>query len=155
MPLKDPDIGIPSAAQHVAARQQWEHTTELSRRLAIASDAELRRRHPRQKIEPLRSAEPAPASATGCDPLHPAADGKLTEAAALIRDPAVQSEEFRAEMDVRPRLGVPSEDHGKAFRAMKTPGQDTILQPPKPKISSSARILQLAAEHEIEPEAGG
>ena len=58
-------------------------------------------------------------------------------------------------MDERPRLIVPGEDHGKAFRAMKTPGQDTILQPPEPEISPSARILQLAAEYDIEPEAGG
>ncbi len=141
--------------QEIAARQEWEHATERSRRLAIAADAELRRRHPGRKIEPLRSAEPAPASDTGCDPLHPAADGKLTEIAALIRDPAVQREEFRAEMDERPRLIVPGEDHGKAFRAMTTPGQDAILQPPKPEITPSARILQLAAEHDIEPEAGG
>jgi hypothetical protein len=66
----------------------------------------------------------------------------------------VQREEFRAEMDERPRLIVPG-DHGKAFRAMKTPGQDAILQPPKPEITPSARILKLAAEHDIEPEAGG
>jgi hypothetical protein len=55
-------------AQAIAARQEWEHATERSRRLAIAADAELRRRHPRRKIEPLRSAEPAPASDTGRDP---------------------------------------------------------------------------------------
>jgi hypothetical protein len=30
-------------------------------------------------------------------------------------------------MDERRRLIVPGEDHGKAFRAMKTPGQDAIL----------------------------
>src|SRR6267142_3179721 len=98
----------------MAARQQWEHATERSRRLAIAADAELRRRHPRRKIEPLRSAEPAPASDTGCDPLYPAADGKLTEIAALIRDLAVQREEFRAEIDECPRLIVPGEDYGRA-----------------------------------------
>ena len=141
--------------QDIAARQEWEHATERSRRLAIAADAELRRRHPGRKIEPLRSAEPVPVSDTGYDPLHPAADGKLTETAALIRDSAVQREQFRAEMDERPGLIVPGEDHGKAFRAMKTPGQDAILQPPKPEITPSARILQLAAEHDIEPEAGG
>jgi hypothetical protein len=141
--------------QDIAARQEWEHATERSRRLGVAADAELRRRHPGQKIEPLRSAEPAPASDTGCDPLHPAADGKLTEIAALIRDLAARREEFRAEMDERPRLIVPGQDHGKAFRAMKkTPGQDAILQPPKPEITTSARILQLAAERDIEPEAG-
>ena len=137
----------------MAARQKWEHATRRSRRLAIAADAELRRRHPGRKIEPLRSAEPAPASDTGCGPLHPAADGKLTETAALIRDLSVQRDEVRAEMDERPGLIVPG-DHGKAFRAMKTPGQDAILQPPKPEITPSARILQLAAEHDIEPEAG-
>ena len=87
--------------------------------------------------------------------MHPAPDDKLTETAALIHDLAMQRGEFRAEMDERPRLIVPGEDHGKAFRAMKTPGQDAILQPPKPEITSSARILQLAAEHDIEPEAGG
>ena len=87
--------------------------------------------------------------------MHPAADGKLTEITALIRNPAVQREQFRAEIDERPRLIVPGEDYGKAFRAMKTPGQDAILQPPEPEITASARILQLAAEHDIEPEAGG
>ena len=85
--------------------------------------------------------------------MHPAADGKPTETAALIRDPAMQREQFRAEIDEHPRLIVPG-DHGKALRAMKTPGQDAILRPPKPEITPSARILQLAAEHDIEPEAG-
>ena len=33
--------------QDIAARQEWEHATERSRRLAIAADTELRRRHPR------------------------------------------------------------------------------------------------------------
>ena len=115
----------------------------------------LRRRRPGRKIGPLRSAEPVPASDPGCDPLRPAADGKLTETAALIRDLAGQRDEFRAEMDERPRLIAPGEDHGKASRAMKKPGQEPILQPPKPEITPSARILQLATEHDIEPEAGG
>ena len=73
----------------------------------------------------------------------------------MIRDLAGQREEFRAEMDERPRLIAPGENHGKASRAMKTPGQEAILQPPKPEITPSAWILQPAAEHDIEPEAGG
>jgi len=121
----------------------------------MAADAELRRRHPGRKIEPLRSAEPAPASDSGCDPSQPTVDGEFTETAALIRELAMQREEFRAEMDERPQLTVPGQDHGKAFGAMKMPGQDAILLPPKLEILPSARILQLAAEHEIEPEAGG
>jgi hypothetical protein len=41
-------------------RTEWERATEHSRHLAVAADAELRRRHPDHSIEPLRSAEPAP-----------------------------------------------------------------------------------------------
>jgi hypothetical protein len=141
--------------QDMATRQEWEQATERSRRLAMAADAELRRRHPGRKIESLRSVEPAHASDTGCDPVHPAADRKLSETAALIRDPSMQREQFRTEMDERPRLIVPGEDHGNAIGARKTPGQDAILQPPKPEITPSARLLQLVAEHDIEPEAGG
>jgi conjugative relaxase-like TrwC/TraI family protein len=141
--------------QDMAARQEWEQATRRSRRLALAADAELRRRHPWRKIEPLRCAEPARASDTGCDLVYPAADRTLTQTTALIRDLALQREQFRTEMDERPRLIAPGENHGKAFGARKTPGQDAILQPPKPEITPSARILQLAAEHDIEPEAGG
>ena len=42
-----------------------------------------------------------------------------------------------------------SENYGKV--SAKTPGQDALLQPPKPEIIPSARILQLAAEHDTEP----
>jgi hypothetical protein len=44
--------------------------------------------------------------------------------AALIRDLAMQHEQFRAEMDEHPRLIVPGEDSARPFGAMKTPGQD-------------------------------
>ena len=38
-------------AQAMADRQDWEHATTSSRQLAIAADAELRRRYPDRKIE--------------------------------------------------------------------------------------------------------
>ena len=41
-------------AQAMADREEWD-TQPSARRLAIAADAELRRRYPRQTIEPLRS----------------------------------------------------------------------------------------------------
>jgi hypothetical protein len=47
-------------------------------RLAITADAELRRRHPDHKIEPLRSAEPTPVSGTDREQLHPAPDSTPT-----------------------------------------------------------------------------
>jgi AAA domain/TrwC relaxase len=39
-------------------RRAWEAATEPQRGLAVAADAELRRRYPEMRIEPLRSAEP-------------------------------------------------------------------------------------------------
>ena len=44
--------------QTMHARQDWDQATEPTRRLAIAADAEWRRRHPGQPLDPLRSAEP-------------------------------------------------------------------------------------------------
>src|SRR5207237_990787 len=44
-------------AQIMADRLEWEHATAHSRHLAIAADAELRRRHPDLSIKPLHSAE--------------------------------------------------------------------------------------------------
>ena len=96
--------------QAMADRKEWEHATAGSRRLAIAADAELRRRHPQQKIGPLRSAEPAPASDTEREQPDPAPDGKLTQTAARIRDLAMQRQAFRAETGERPRLIAPGED---------------------------------------------
>ena len=94
----------------MADRQEWEHATARTRHLAIAADAELRRRHPQQKIGPLRSAEPAPASDTEREQPDPAPDGKLTETAAWIRDLAIQRQAFRAETGERPRLMAPGDN---------------------------------------------
>lgn len=44
-------------------------------------------------------------------------------------------------------------DPGGAFPASRAPWRDAILQPPKPQIVPSARMLQLTAEHDAEPEA--
>jgi hypothetical protein len=44
---------------------------------------------------------------------------------------------------------------GGILPAWWAPHRDAILQPPKPEIKPSATILQLAAEHDIEPEAAG
>ncbi len=141
--------------QAITDRQEWEHATEQSRRLAIAADAELRRRHPGQKNEPLRSAEPAPASDIEREQLHQAPDGMFTETPPGIRDPAIQRQVSRAEIDERPLLLAPGEDPvwgdlGKAFPAWQAHGRDAILQPPKPEITPSARILQLPAERDTE-----
>ena len=143
-------------AQAMADREEWDHATASARRLAIAADAELRRRRPRQRIEPLRSREPAPAGATEHEQLDPAPDGKGTETAARIRDLAIQREAFRTEIDERPGLIAPGQDPvrgdlGETLPAWRASDRYAILQPPKPEIIPSARILQLA-EHAAEPD---
>ena len=145
-------------ARAMADRQEWEQATAGSRRLAIAADTELRRRHPYGKIEPLRSAEPVPVS--GAERQHPdltpqQGSGKTAQ----MSDLTVQRQAFRAAMNEYRQL-VPGEDAtrgspGEASPVSRMPWRDAILQPPKPQITPSAEILQVAAKHDIEHEAGG
>ena len=145
-------------AQTMADRREWEHATAHSRRLAVAADAELRRRHPDLRIQPLHSAEPVLVSDTDGDQLAPSPDQKISETAAWVRDLATQRQAFREKVEERQGLMEPSEDPdwgdlGEAFFTWHPPGRDAILQPPKPQITPSAQILQLAAGHDTEPEA--
>jgi hypothetical protein len=115
-------------AQAMAGRQDWEHATAGSRHLAIAADTELRRRHPGQTIEPLLSAEPAPASDTG-------RDGKLSETAARIRDLAAQHQAFRERAGQRQRQMTSREDPslaalGDTLPSWWAPRPEGILRPP-------------------------
>ena len=146
-------------AQAMADRQEWEQVTAHSRRLAIAADAELRRRHPDRKIEPLRAVEPAPVG--DVEHQHPdliphQRSGETT----WIRDLELQQQAFQTGRNERSGL-VPDEDAARGGPgeapppALQPPWRDAILQPPRPLITPSAEILQLAAEHDIEPEAGG
>jgi hypothetical protein len=74
-------------------------------------------------------------------------------------DLTVQRQAFRAAMNEQRQL-VSDEDAtranlGEASPASRAPWRDAILQPSTPEITPSTEILQLAAEHDIEPEAGG
>ena len=143
-------------AQAMADRQEWEHATAHSRRLAVAADAELRRRHLDLKIEPLRSTEPVPVGDAG--QLTLALDHEIGETAVWVHDLVAQRQAFREKFEERRGLMVPSEDQdwgdlGEAFPAWQAPGRDAILQPPMPHITPSAKILQPAAERDTDPEA--
>ena len=145
-------------AQAMDDRRNWEQATAQVRQLAITADAELRRRHPNRKIEPLRAAEPAPLS----DPerQHPDRIPHQRNAQTdRIRDLEVQQQAFRAVMNEHQRL-APSKDMawgglGQSSPALRTRWPDAILQPPKPQITPSAEILQSAAEPDMDPEAAG
>jgi conjugative relaxase-like TrwC/TraI family protein len=91
-------------------RHDWERATEHTRQLAVAADAELRRRHPGQQIEPLRSAEPKPASETQREELHLAPDEKIGAMARWVSELAAQRQAFDEKMGERQTLRVPSED---------------------------------------------
>jgi hypothetical protein len=113
-------------AQTMADRLEWEHVSQHSRHLALAADAELRRRYPDQHIEPLRPAEPALASEADRAELTSAADQKISEMADWIRSLAAQRQAFREKVEERQGLTVPSEDPdwedlGEAFPAWKQP----------------------------------
>ena len=133
-------------------RTDWERATRRQRQLAVAADAELRRRHPRQPWPPLRSAEPELESTASTE--------GTTATARLIDDLAARHREFTAKLAERQSIKVPAEDPdyddlGLAFPAWAPPGRDAILQPPKPQITPSARILELAAARDLDREPAG
>ena len=200
-------------------RAEWKRVTEHGRRLAVAADAELRRRHPGQEIEPLRSAEPTaepessperlwppemdvdhtlfrgrqpgqeaepeprgrqagpeasagpepsaePEPATGPEPepeteRDPEAlaepepvedDGR--QAPAWARDMDVKRDLFREKLEERQRVMIPDEDPdyadiGEAWPVWREQ-KEAILQPPKPEIPASPRVLERAADREAE-----
>jgi hypothetical protein len=145
-------------ATTMADRREWERATQHSRRLAIAADAELRRRHPGQRIEPLRSAEPETVSEAQREDLVLTPDKTISEVAVWIKDLAAQRRAFREKIEERRALTIPSEDPdwedlSHAFPSPRPQEQDAILQPPKPTITPSAKILELARERDAAREA--
>jgi hypothetical protein len=145
-------------AQAMASRQEWEHATARSGQLAIAADAELRRRHPDRTIEPLRSAEPAPASDAERQHRDLIPQQRSREST-RSRDLNGQRQPFHAAVNEHRSLAA-GEDAardgpGSASPNLQPPWRDAILRPPAPLITPPAEILQRAAERDIEPEAGG
>jgi hypothetical protein len=146
-------------AATMADRREWDRATGQQRRLAVAADAELRRRHPEQRFEPLRSAEPEPATEAEREELTLTAGEEITEMGQWVKNLAAERRAFADRLAERQSMTIPSEDPdygdlGRAFPAWPGPDKDAILQPPKPEIRPSAKVLQAARERESEPEAG-
>ena len=145
-------------ATTMADRADWDKATVQQRHLAVAADAELRRRHPAQHYPPLRSAEPEPATGAQRDDLTPTADQPPGEMPPWIKDLAAAHRTFAATLADRQSLMIPSQDPdygdlGPAFPPWPGPGKDAILQPPKPEITPSPQILQRAADRDADFEA--
>ena len=142
----------------MADRADWDAATRAQRHLAVAADAELRRRHPGQQYPPLRSAEPPPATQAQRDELTLTPGEQIRETGQWIKDLAAQRHAFANTLGDRQSLAFPSEDPdygdlGQAFPPWPAPAKDAILQPPKPEIQPSARILERAQDHDLDMEA--
>ena len=142
----------------MADRADWDTATRAQRHLAVAADAELRRRHPGQHHPPLRSAELQPATQAQRGELTLSAGQPIAEMGQWIKDLAAAHRTFAHMLAERQSLTVPSEDPdhgdlGQAFPPWPRPTRDAIVQPPKPEIRPSPRVLQRAADRDADPEA--
>ena len=142
----------------MADRDDWDSATRAQRHLAVAADAELRRRHPGQHYPPLRSAEPQPATQAQRDELTLTVGDQVPEMGQWIKNLAAGHRTFADTLAERQSLTVPSEDPGygdlgQAFPPWPRPGKDAILQPPKPEIRPSAQVLRRAADRDADREA--
>ena len=90
-------------APTMADRADWDAATRAQRHLAVAADAELRRRHPAQHYPPLRSAEPPPATQAQRDDLT------LDPGPGIRRDRPVDQGPGRRAPDLRRQAGRPAE----------------------------------------------
>ena len=145
-------------AATMSDRADWDTATRAQRHLAVAADAELRRRHPGQHYPPLRSAEPPPSTGAQRDELTLPAGEQIPEMGQWIKDLAASHQTFADTLAERQSVTVPSEDPdygdlGQAFPPWPRPAKDAILQPPKPEIRLSPQVLQRAADRDADPEA--
>ena len=101
-------------------RQQWEQATRQQRQLAVAADAELRRRNPGQQHPPLRSAEPEPANQEQRDEVTLAAGQDIPQLGQWITDLAAQHRAFAKKLADRQSL-IPTEDPGYADHGSSSP----------------------------------
>ena len=142
----------------MADRTDWDHATRQQRHLAVAADAELRRRHPAQPFTPLRSAEPEPLTPAQRAELTLPADRPPAEMSQWIKDLAVGHRTFADRLADRQNIKIPAEDPdygdlGQAFPSWTGPGKDAILQPPKPEIPPSPLVLERPADRDADREA--
>ena len=142
----------------MADRADWDAATRAQRHLAVAADAELRRRHPEQRFTPLRSAEPQPATQAQRDELTLTPGQPIPESGQWIKDLAAGHQAFADTLAERQSQTIPSQDPdygdlGQAFPPWPGPAKDAILQPPKPEIRPCPQVLERAADRDADWEA--
>jgi len=134
-------------------RAEWYKVTEHGRRLAVAADAELRRRHPQAQIAALRSAEPEAVSEEEHGQLVLTGGEQAPETPQWVAE-LKDRRPFRERLEEHHGVMVPDEDPdygdlGEAWPVWQQQ-KDAIVQPPKPELRPSPRVLQRAGERAAE-----
>ena len=101
---------------------------------------------------------PSPPRKQQRDELTLTAGEEIPQLGQWIADLAAQHRAFAGKLAERQSLLIPAEDPdyedlGPAFPAWTGPDRDAILQPPKPQIQPSPRILERAADRDLDLEA--
>ena len=136
-------------------RAVWEAATRQRRQAAVAADAELRRRHPDQRWELLRSAEPEPAAVPGEAPQEKATLAGIQAMLPALQELRAQHREFASKLAGRAhQLDSTVADRGWTYPLLRRRHSGAILQPPPPEIPPSPLILDRAAELDRDWEAG-
>ena len=143
----------------MADRADWEAATRAQRHLAVAADAELRRRHPRAAVYPASFGRTAARHGRPARGAHPDRGTGHSSGGPVDQRPGRRAPDVRRKLAERQSLMIPSEDPdygdlGQAFPSWTGPGKDAILQPPKPEIRPSARVLERALDRDADREAG-
>jgi hypothetical protein len=145
-----------SLAEAMDDRRAWEQITAGPRRLTVAADSELRRRHPDQPIEPLRSAEPQVPEDQEITTAQP--EVKPAKPPGWVTRLAEQRRAFQEKLVERQNVMVPDEDPDYGFLGQAWPWQerdpDAILQPPRPELRPCAGVERLTGYEMPDREAG-
>jgi hypothetical protein len=136
-----------------ADRAAWDAATRQQRQAAVAADAELRRRHPGQTREPLRSAEPEPKAGREVareQPARPSLAELLAQHTAVTRRLAERASQKTPESG----YGSGAWEWDRTHPLLRPERSEAILQPPPPEMIPSRFILDRAAERDRDWEAG-
>ena len=142
----------------MADRADWEADNRVQRQLAWPPTPTAPPAYG-ARFTPLRSAEPPAATDAQRAELALTAGQDVPEAGPWINDLAAGRRRFAARLAERQSLMIPAEDPdygdlGQAFPAWTASGKGAILQPPKPQIRPSARVLERVADRDADIEAG-
>jgi hypothetical protein len=141
-------------------RHRWQTITDQPRRLAIAADNELRRRHPGPKLPPLRSVEPEPVTDAEQTQLDLTPGGQIPEIAQWITDLKQRHAAVAQTIADRRNASRARQLDRAAYPSEPLPylvpiWADAILQPPKPVIKPFQAGIQHSRVTDWEPEASG